>query len=290
VSYIRKSVLAIACAIASQVAWSANVTGNPITDGWTKQNNSLATGTFARSSGGSPENALDFDIYARSYSIAPGSNLLFSPNWQVGDTVIGLGFVANSLYNMTASPMIKFGGAASTFAADSNGRLLAPADGLVSMSSGYGGEGSVLIRITTPYGRNGSGDLNTPANNGAFLVPNVMEYFDGSALNVAGNATIADAARIVTLFDTAGTDEAMSFAGLLNISALGRIGSINDLPAIGASSVVSFMRSTGGDGTEAIGFTVPVPEPSAYAMALAGLGLIGWAARRRSAKHAAAAG
>ena len=279
-SYIRKSVLAIACAIASQVAWSANVTGNPITDGWTKQNNSLATGTFARSSGGSPENALDFDIYARSYSIAPGSNLLFSPNWQVGDTVIGLGFVANSLYNMTASPMIKFGGAASTFAADSNGRLLAPADGLVSMTSGNGGEGSVLIRIVDLYNRT-SGNLNTPANNGAFLVPNIMQYFDGAALSVAGNATIADAARIVTLFDTAGTDEATSFQGLLNLSALGRIGAINDLPAIGASSVVSFMRSSGGDGTEAIGFTVAVPEPSAYAMALAGLALVGYAARRR---------
>ena len=255
-----RACLVVGTLLTAQAVSAQTVTGNPITDGWTLQGNSFADGVFARTSGA--PGALDFDVYAGSYTLAAGSNLLTgAPSWQVGDTVYGLGIVAKALYDITMSPMIKFGGVGSTYAADSDGRLGPLVDGRVSDSTGQGGEGSVLIRITGLYNRGasnvGTGNLNTPANNGAFLAPTTMTYYDGGSTSVVG--LVGDAARFVTLFDTAGADAATSFAGLLNVSALTRLGGagINDLPQVGAASVVSFMRSTGSDGTEAIAKIVP---------------------------------
>lgn len=55
---------------------------------------------------------------------------------------------------------------------------------------------------------------------------------------------------------------------------------------------VSYLEWSGSPGYAQISditFTTPVPEPETYAMLLAGLGLLGFAARRRKLKEAAAA-
>jgi hypothetical protein len=125
----------------------------------------------------------------------------------------------------------------------------------------------------------------------SFAFGNTIGAYGGSGV---GLSTAGDA---VNLFDAGGTRiTGVSFgaatAGVTFDNAAGLGGTVLPLPAIAVLSVggingayISSINETGSPGV----ITAAVPEPETYAMMLAGLGLLGFAARRRKQEESVVA-
>jgi hypothetical protein len=264
---MRLGITLLGIFLSASSLFAVTVTGNPAADGWSAGGNSQTLGTYVRGSGGQ-----NFNVYFTEFTLDAGSPLL-SANWLVGDQILGLGGVVQTLVDETARVVLKFGAADSTFSASPalNCGINTPPCGNASFSGGFGGTGSILVAFL--YGRS-SGNLNDPLWNGAFLAPDTQQRFNGSS----AVALVGDYARIISLFDTPGVDELTSFQGVLNLSALVRGGVIQN-PVFGANSIVTVQRST--NSTLFVDAVTGVPEPSTWAMAGAGLLIAAYRARKR---------
>lgn len=270
---------------ASSAASALVITGNPLADGWTLTGNSVTAGTYVRGHGG-----YNFDVYSQSFSIDAGSPLIFSGNWQIGDTVLGLGGVYQGTSpDVTFRSVAKFGGATSSYSAATSfppGTCNGVAGcGTGSSSGGAGGEGNLLVGFN--YTRT-DGDLNNAAWHNTAILPETLRYYDGTELNYDANATARDYARIWSVFngtgDSSTNDTIDTWEVFLNISAMARDAVFNDLPAIGALSILTFQRSTSStEFTDALTTISAVPPAvtAPHGIAFLGLGLAGLVALRR---------
>jgi type IV pilus assembly protein PilY1 len=106
--------------------------------------------------------------------------------------------------------------------------------------------------------------------------------FDFEFLGLAAGATLS----FNTYYGAAGSEAAANAAraavGGMSIYSYGQA-NVPGGPGLGVPNTFIF-----GFGSVAGGVLTPVPEPETYAMLLAGLGLLGFAARRRKLKEAAA--
>ena len=79
--------------LAAGPAWAdvVTATGNPVTDQWALQGDSLAPGTFIRETA-----SWDFDVYSAAFTLTAGNPLANGTTWCVGDQILGMGGVMNA--------------------------------------------------------------------------------------------------------------------------------------------------------------------------------------------------
>ncbi len=89
-----RSYICLVVAIVLAVAQSseAAITGNPFSDGWTSQGNSLSNGVYVR---GNANYA--FDTYSATVVVDSALRTASGNVWSIGDTVIGVGGVFRSI-------------------------------------------------------------------------------------------------------------------------------------------------------------------------------------------------
>jgi len=244
---------------ASWTVSAAPVTGDPSADGWTLAGNSLTVGTFVRGTGGQ-----NFDVYFTQF-LLDAANPLLGPNWLVGDQIIGLGGVVQTLVDETARVVIKWGTAGNTFSAAPSLLPCASTNtscGNGSFSGGNGGVGSILAGFV--YARTNN-TLNTPGWNGGIVTPSVQQRYSPPDDPLAGDFT-----RIISLFDTAGPDMLSSFQGFLNVSEMQRAG-VTNLPILDTNHIVTIQRGASGVVVDALVTGSSVPEPGTWALSAAGM-------------------
>lgn len=114
-------------------------TGNPASDNWLLQGNSLTLGTYIRSNTVLLNELMNFDVYSSAFSLDASSPLV-GGQWQVGDLVLGLGLVSKGDHvdNYYHDPRMvaKFGSDTATFSPSTT--LTPPGNGLGSFSQGAG--------------------------------------------------------------------------------------------------------------------------------------------------------
>ena len=270
-----RAILIAAVAGTSLMASEAGaITGNPLTDGWAFQGNSLEDGVYVRGAGG-----WDYDVYSGSFLLELGNPLLgISANWQAGDVILGLGGVSKQDDNITFRSVTKFGGGGPDNA-------FAPADpGPGVGSTASGGVGAVLTGFNFRRDNAASGSpekaLNDASWNGGFVAPTAFTYVSSlGSVTYSSDATVTDYARIIALFDNVGDptnpDVVSSWQSLLNISAMMRDSRFADgTPIEEANSIVTWQRSTG-TSTDAFAVTSVIPVPGPLLLILSGFVLMG---------------
>ena len=94
-----------------------------------------------------------------------------------------------------------------------------------------------------------------------------------------------DTYNLVTLGTSTGSESfsGFDFQTIFGLAAVGRNSNTRlvTIAATGGQSFNDITFSSGGNAFELAVATTPVPEPSTYALFLAGLGVVGWTARRR---------
>lgn len=98
-SLFAVAVLSLSCAAASAVP----LTGDPLSDGWTYQGNTLQTTDpiYVRHTDGpgssvfTPDRVADYDVYTRIFRLA--DEVAASPTFQANDLILGVGFVLNDV-------------------------------------------------------------------------------------------------------------------------------------------------------------------------------------------------
>lgn len=131
-------------------------------------------------------------------------------------------------------------------------------------------------------------NANEPAGNSITLDSLVLNVFDDTSGGLLFSSSYAGVpqtfADSFTGTGTSGFVFALSAADTISLNALLALpGSGSDVIGISASA----SSATGGPETIYIGAVSAVPEPETYAMMMAGLGLMGFVARRRSKKDVA---
>jgi hypothetical protein len=143
--------LLIMAFMAPATADNGNPSGNPQTDGWVNNGNSLASGVYVQGTGN-----FSFDIYTTSFTLESGSGLI-GDGWQAGDEIVGLGGVVDHEAdnpNLTHSVRI-----VSKFSAGNDG--WDPNTGSGSFS-GAGGEGALLLATRGPLAPSGNTEHLNP--------------------------------------------------------------------------------------------------------------------------------
>lgn len=162
----------------------ATLTGNPLTDGWNMVGNSAQLGNYNASGSYPPDPYFSADMYTSEFTLQTGSQLITTGgafNWNVGDTIVGVGGMFNPAGNNTTVDdsyrtgdgatdirfVVKYGSTTATWAPSSAGDVpwqpgnlpTAPAYG----SLVNGGPGSILLG-TSAY-------IFFPAISGQFVTP-----------------------------------------------------------------------------------------------------------------------
>jgi hypothetical protein len=276
------------------VARASLVTGDPASDGWTSNGNSLALGTYVRTNvTDSPSNLFNFDVYSTSFNLQSGSSLL-STNWLVGDQIVGIGATINptAALDTTVRIVTKYGTSAATYAASTYLPTIPGGPyGDGNGSGGSGGTGGINMATRQMWVQNSLGGTQfTTANEGQILV-----YGDratmGDDFDRVGDVSLHnvsnDYGRIIYQLGT--SNLLSSFETYLNVSLLTR-NALSPSPAAGDLFILSLQK---GDSyyTDAIGRTptaapAAVPEPSSLVLGVLGASGFGLAFLRRSRRQA----
>ena len=303
---MRKLMNSLICfmvvALAANVALAA-ITGNPATDGWTLAGHSLEKGVYVKGSGN-----YGFDAYGAGFTIQSGSNLVIGDglySWDVGDTVLGVGGVFQSITAAeagwsafsgvgvnsllpTASPYVgpklqaKFGTSAATWSTSTT----APGSGNGNSSSSAGG-GRIQVR-TSGYFQTGTFNPGQTepwtwdGNSGQLLVLDKDDHI----LWPDDTSPDKRVARMIWRWDETNKQVA-SWELLLNVSLLAQLYSSYDglLPSIGDKAILTVQPGDSGSYTDALVTTVApeqgvVPEPTTL-LIWSVLGVLGAVVYRR---------
>jgi hypothetical protein len=263
---IRAGVLAIGLGMLPGVAQAivvslpANLTGDPVGDGWSWQGNSLDAGTYIRStSDATGPGDFSYGVYNNVFSLTASDAGIIGGGWQAGDQIIGLGGVMMGQYIYSPSLVAKFGSSAASFSASST--TTAPGDGNGSFSSGMAGVGGVQVDFNYEFDSGpgtGTGTTARPGLAGILLTPDHVLYdgthqfgglmdtfcdvaFFSNACNIG-----SDFARVVADFTTDGGSQDIlnSFEIALDLSYLQRAG-YDPLPAADGKSDMAVQRFAG---------------------------------------------
>ncbi|KAB8042190.1 choice-of-anchor A family protein [Janthinobacterium aquaticum] len=269
-------------------------------------NNSIGGGIAAAGNISVSSHSVGTGAYG-NYSVIAGNNFNYSNGSLAGGYYAGGTATISSNINLpntpasaapamsfasTSSEVVKTSSAIGALAATGNARILNPyAPQQVTLSSGAGGAKSVEV-------------FNMTASQFA-SINNLQSTLDSSItksliFNVSGNASWGNMGMGVlggynVLFNF--TDAtSVNFNG---IQVLGSVLAPNALISGGNGGITGTVVAGDWNSTltlgnkafvasDVAGFVSAVPEPETYAMLLAGLGLVGFAARRRKNKAAAA--
>lgn len=248
-------------------------TGDPVADGWAYGSNALENGTYVRGDGN-----FGFDIYSTSLTLGAGSNLL-DANWQVGDTVLGIGGVINAISNpaqlgwpsitgptvndnLTQSVRIvtKFGTSPTAWGASSNAPSAGNGSG--SFSGGAGGDGSLLLATYSPASNNGL-HLHPSPDYGllpSILGPNLVHEIPLLQRYDAGVVTTLASTAGKLIYTLDGNDVLATWEVFVNVSLLEGYGIV---PELGDRGLQTLQRSTG---VYTDGLVEVVPEPATLAL------------------------
>jgi hypothetical protein len=203
-------VIAVVCTLIGAFAASAgNFTGNPVTDGWRLDGNSLTNGIYIQGDGG-----FSFNAYSTSFIIS--SNL--GP-FTAGDELLGLGGVNNSGFILGPRIVAKFGSTGASFSASSIPSPNGNGNGAFPTDSGIGG-----VEIAFWYQYSGS-DLASPSDNGGLRYPNSATNAQDLVLynvdNIGTTTNLNRFAAVIALFtNTGGEDVLESWEEVVDITAL----------------------------------------------------------------------
>jgi len=158
-------------------------------------------------------------------------------------------------------------------------------DPLAGMTSG------VFDTLTySLVGANGNSTFSTAGNNPAVTNAGSTQVLATGSLqngvNVSiplGGTFVPSAAASVSFAVAAGKEGFFSPAPFYNVASTAFVNAITSLSRFGAAGAPGsgFTVNNGGGN---LNFAAPVPEPQTYALMLAGLGMVGWAASRRRAR------
>lgn len=283
---LRKTIMMAAAAalVLTHAAFAA--TGDPVADGWAYGSNSLENGTYVRGDGN-----LGFDIYSTGLTLGAGSNLL-DANWQVGDTVLGIGGVINAIGNAAqlgwpsiTGPTVndnlsqsvrivtKFGTSPTAWSAST----IAPnaGNGAGSFSGGAGGDGTLLLATYSPAADNGlhlhpSPDFGLMAS---LLGPDIvheiplLQRYDGGVVTTLAST----AGKLIYTLDN--NDVLSTWQVFVNVTLLQGYGIV---PELGDRGIQTLQRSTG---VYTDGLVGVIPEPAT--LGLLALGAMSLLRRRR---------
>ncbi|MGY6632437.1 MAG: hypothetical protein ACXIU8_01645 [Alkalilacustris sp.] len=278
---VLSMVLAALVACVGSGSQAATVSGNPALDGWQFLGNSLDDGTYVRGTGG-----FDFAAFGTEFVLQSGPLLGTSPNWQIGDVILGFGGIMNTTVNATLRAVTKLGGADSGFTAAGPA---GPGEG----GTAAGGPGTVLVAYR--FMRDDSATLRAPEMNGTLLRAETFVLVDrsGQSMSFGSDSDATDYARVMAVFEGSGTADdphvVRSWQTYLNLSALtrdSRLGAV--VPDPGAPSIVSFQQSHSNNFTDALvqldaaGQPLAViPLPATGWLLLGALGALAMAGRMR---------
>lgn len=244
----------------------ANVTGDPVTDGFVFQGNSLANGTYVRGSAN-----YGYDTYASAITITSGSNLEISDgaySWLAGDTVLAVG---GEFANITASQA-----GWSSFTGNGVNAILGAG---TKLQVKFGtSEATFTTSTIAPNAGNGAGSMGTNGGAGAVQIRSsayftATEWAAGSGVlqnldkvtHIDRNSTTEDAqtARLIWIWD-AQAGHVSSWEILLNTSLLRRLNPsfAGPDPALGNYALMTVQQADNSF-TDAL---VVIPEPMTIAI------------------------
>jgi len=264
---------ALMCCSAS---FAATVTGNPLSDGFAFQGNSLSNGSYVRGSAN-----YGFDMFRAVLTVTEGSNLVTGSGagaWNVGDTVLAVGGIfqgitagdagwsdfsgngVNSLYDSSTALKLqaKFGTAAGTWSTST----IAPGAGNGAGSLNDGGMGAMQVRTS------GSNSFGFWAANADTLNPLASSgHIERSGGSAGMNSSVA---RLIWNCDDSG--RVVSWEVLLNATLLASLTTPGYAGMIPNQDFSAIMTVQNGDGAYTDGLVQGVPSPGALAlMGLAGV-------------------
>lgn len=264
---MRFQILTLATIISAASAWSirADVTGNPLFDGWTTYGNSLASGTYVFGSAN-----YSYQTFGMGLLVEAGSNLEISDglySWDVGDHILAVGGILqapgdlgwavtglsiNSRLASVGGPklQVKFGTSAATWSPST----IAPGSG--NGSSGSGASGGRIQISTSGYMSLTSTPYAWDLNSGQLLVPTADHIvWSGGTLDER-------VARMIWNFDH-DTGEVGSWELLLNVSLVNELNPDYQglLPDFGDFAIMTVQD---GDNayTDALVAIMTIPEPT----------------------------
>ena len=264
-------------------------TGNPATDGWANNGNSLAQGTFIRETA-----SWNYNVYGASSTLTAGNPVVNGTTWQVGDQVIGMGAVMNGVQPIMPRLVAKFGSAAATFSAASSAADYLPpssyndnstvhGDGHGSFST-YSGSGGFMVTYTykSDYP---SYALNPASQNNAILTPVATDtYYNSSGTQV--QLTSGDFGRVLAIFATdnngnlitqndqrgnpSSMPELLSFEVLVNVSDMLRSG-YSLVPSVNGRGDMTLQFKSSSYTDSLVTSFAQVPEPATCASLAVGV-------------------
>lgn len=261
----RIFILAAMVGVANALPARADVTGNPMLDGWTAYGNSLARGTYVTGTAN-----YSYATFGMGLLVEAGSNLQISDglfSWDAGDHILAVGGILQSPgalgWTVTGTPInsllahangpklqVKFGTRAATWSTSTT----APGGGNGHSSSGSGGG---RIQVWTPTYMPLDNDPYTwEVNSGQLLVPK-----SGNLL-WSGGSLDARVARMIWNFDPF-SGEVASWELLLNVSLVRELnpGYSGLLPDFGDFAIMT-VQDTDNAFTDARVAMMPIPEPT----------------------------
>jgi len=206
-----------------------------------------------------------------------------------GTTFTERGYLSVASFQLGGSNVVA-GGLNSTYSLyfdfNATGHLTsANTDPLAGMTSG------VFDTLTySLVGANGNSTFSTAGNNPAVTNAGSTQVLATGSLqngvNVSiplGGTFVPSAAASVSFAVAAGKEGFFSPAPFYNVASTAFVNAITSLSRFGAAGAPGsgFTVNNGGGN---LNFAAPVPEPQTYALMLAGLGMVGWAASRRRAR------